>query len=440
MRNIPEKLVNLTEPNLQYYNDQHRFICVAAGRRSRKDLIGVRKLLVDKDRGALELPGHTFIFAAPTRPQAKAIFWEILKRDTKLFQDGSPRETELKIKLKNGSELVVAGLDKPERIEGVTYPPIEAIIITEFPNCKNTIWGDHIRPILSDNNGWAILNGVPEGMNHWYDKCVYAAGGAVPNPSAGKGVFAENADDPEWCFYAWFSADVLPEKEIEAAKRELDERTFRQEYEASFESDAGLAYYAFSDDNKQKCEYNPKINLDIGMDFNVNPMCCVEGHIVDGVFYQHGESVLVNSNTYEMIDHLINKYDLKKNYEGVYDVTIYPDATGAARETNATYTDLQILRKAGFTVRARKTNPTQRDRINSMNSAMRPIIGKPRYYIDPSCRATLDDFAKVQRLADDRLDKDQEEVGKSKVHISDALGYLIDFNFPIKDRNQWRSR
>lgn len=437
MKNLPTKLVNLTEINKQYYDDLHRFICVAAGRRSRKDLIGVRKLLVDPERGAFNLPGHTFIFAAPTRQQAKAIFWATLKKDTKLFQKSRPMETELKIELMNGSLLMVTGLDKPERIEGITFPPIKAILITELPNCKPEVWGEHIRPILSDNDGWAILNGVPEGMNHWYARCLYAAGGSIPNPSEGHGVFVENTDDPEWCFYSWFSADVLPAKEIEAAKREYDEKTYRQEYEASFESDAGLAYYAFSQKNIGECNYNPSINLDIGMDFNVNPMCSVEGHLRDGAYYQHSESVLINSNTQEMIEHIIEKYRLIKNRNGLYDVTIYPDATGAARETNATFTDLQLLRRAGFTVKARKSNPLQRDRINSLNAAMKPMMGTPKYFIDPSCKNTIDDYAKVQRLADGRLDKNQEEIGKSRVHISDACGYLIDYYFPIHKHNLW---
>ena len=56
--------------------------------------------------------------AAPTYAQAKLIFWEELKRDTKYFQSKTPSESELWVKLKNGSEIRVLGLDKPERIEG----------------------------------------------------------------------------------------------------------------------------------------------------------------------------------------------------------------------------------------------------------------------------------------------------------------------------------
>ena len=435
MKNLPTQLINLTPANIRYYNDLHRFICIPAGRRSRKDLIGVRKMLVDPDRGAFHCANQLYIFAAPTHAQAKSIFWETLKRDTKLFQR-KVLETERRIELINGSQLEVSGLDKPERIEGKTYPPVKGILITEFPNTKPDMWNAHIRPILSDNEGFAILNGVPEGMNHWYDMCLFACGGSMPKIVPKVGAYAESG---QWSFHAWHSADVLPDEEIAEAKRSMDERTFRQEYEASFENAEGLAYYAFSQKNIKENKYNKHINLDVGMDFNVSPMCAVEGHIIGDTLYQHGESILVNSNTYEMVTHLINKYNLKKDYNGFYPCTIYPDATGQARESNATHTDLQILRKAGFRVKARKTNPMQKDRLNSVNSLMKPMTGDVRYYVDPSCKHTIDDWNKVQRMADGRLCKDQEEMGKSRVHISDAAGYKIYYNFPIKEADLWSS-
>ena len=393
-------------------------------------------MLVDKDRGAFHVPNSLYIFAAPTHAQAKSTFWETLKRDTKLFQR-KVSETDRRITLINGSQLEVSGLDKPERIEGKTYPPVKGILITEFPNTKPDMWNAHIRPILSDNDGFAILNGVPEGMNHWYDMCLFACGGVMPNIVPKVGAYAESG---QWSYHSWHSADVLPAEEIAEAKRSMDERTFKQEYEASFENAEGLAYYAFNQKNIKDCKYNPKINLDIGMDFNVNPMCAVEGHIKDGAFYQHDESVLINSNTYEMAEHIIRKYNLKKDFDGKYPVTVYPDATGKARESNATHTDLEILRKAGFKVLARKSNPLQKDRLNSMNSAMNPMDGDPKYYVDKRCKNTLDDYPKVQRMADGRLDKDQEESGKARVHITDACGYLINYCFPIRIPDSWGSK
>lgn len=437
MKGIPIKLNNLTKPNLRYYHDLHRFICIPAGRRSRKDLIGVRKMLVDPERGAFnQLPDkpYLYIFGAPVQNQAKAIFWETLKRDTKLFQARVRESSPPTITLTNGSQLMVTGLDKPERIEGITYPPVRGILITEIPNCKPDMWSAHVRPILSDNNGFAILNGVPEGLNHWHDMCLIACGGTLPKLAAKVGAYAECG---QWSYHSWFSADVLPAEEIEEARRTMDARTFRQEYEASFENVEGLAYYAFSDRNIKKVDRKPNMSIDIGMDFNVNPMTSCEGHLIDGAFKQFGESVLINSNTYEIAEHLIAKYNLKRGADGILSATIYPDATGKNRESNARYTDLQILRKAGFKIKAHKSNPLQPDRINAMNSAMNPMEGTPKYFVDPSCKNTIDEYSHVQRLSDGRLDKTQEEEGKPRVHLSDAVGYLISYNFPINELQSW---
>jgi len=434
MKSLPVELIDLTDPNLRYYHDQHRFQCIPAGRRSRKDLIGVRKMLVDPERGAFNCPDSLYIFAAPVQNQAKAIFWEILKRDTKLFQAKVRESSPPTITLINGSQLMVTGLDKPERIEGITYPPVKGILITEFPNTKPDMWSAHVRPILSDNDGFAILNGVPEGLNHWHDLCLIACGGTIPKIEAGVGAYAEHG---QWSYHSWFSADVLSKAEMDEARRTMDARTYRQEYEASFENAEGLAYYAFSDRNIKKVDRQPNVSIDIGMDFNVNPMTASEGHIIDGAFKQFGETILINSNTYEMGEHLISKYNLKRGTDGLLPATVYPDATGKARESNAKYTDLQILRKMGFRVKARSTNPLQKDRINAMNSAMNPIEGTLKYFVDRSCVNTIDEYSHVQRLADGRLDKAQEEEGKPRVHLSDSVGYLISYNFPIKKMKSW---
>ena len=183
-------------------------------------------------------------------------------------------ETERVITLLNGTQLMVAGLDKPERIEGITFPPVKGILITEMANQKPDMWGAHVEPILADNEGWAILNGVPDGKNHWYDMCLIPGQGVIPEVKPIEGAFAKHK---EFSFHAWYSSDVLPARMIERAKRSLDEITFKQEYEASFEGYAGLAYYAFSERNHRECRRIMGLSLDIGMDFNVDPMCCTVG-------------------------------------------------------------------------------------------------------------------------------------------------------------------
>ena len=423
-RYLPEKLRDLTPIQQKYLNDyKHRFIIVSAGRRSRKTLIGRRKLLIE----ALSNPNSMYIEAAPTYPQAKAIFWLALKRETKYFCHRQLDGT-LEVNLKNGTIIKVVGLDKPERIEGMTEHPVRGIHITETPNLKPTVWSEHVRPILSDTNGWAILDGVPEGKNFYYDMALKVCNGAIPKTVPKYGAFKENG---EWAYYSWFSSDVLAPAEIEQARQDLDPRTFRQEYEGSFEGYEGRLYYAFGEHNLKQCEYDPTLPIYIGMDFNVNPMTAVLCHIVGDTVYQFDEFYLIHSNTYQIAEAINEKYPNAVKI-------VHPDSTGRALNSNATLSDIAILENRGFKVQARKSNPPTRDRIASVNSMMMSLGGKVRYYVNPkTCPKTINDFNKVEATPDGRENKEQEKRGL--VHISSALGYLIYYHFPIFGQpNDWQ--
>lgn len=416
-KKLPKRLVNLTAIQNKYRLDNHRFVINPAGRRSRKTLIGKRKVLL----AALRNPGYKYFHGAPTHKQAKDIFWQDLKNETRLFRI-TKSETELVVRLLNGAEIHVIGLDKPERIEGQVW---HGCHITEFGNIKDGAWEENIRPILSDTKGFALLDGVPEGRNFYYDLALYSCGGAIPKTQPILGGYAENPEDYEWAYFHWFSSDVLDEAEIQSAKNHLDERTYRQEYEGSFESYQGLAYQ-FGQHNLSTCEYDQNEIVSIGMDFNVNPMTATLNHIRGDELFQFGEIYLINSNTFEMRDTILEKYKPQQ-------VIIYPDSTGKSEESNATESDLAILKKAGFTVRARSTNPRVKDRVNAMNSMLLSTDKTVRYHINAkNCPKTVNDFNKVERLDDGRLNKKQEDEGLK--HITDAAGYLVAYNWPVKQR------
>src|SRR5262245_52961807 len=217
---------------LAYFNSPHRFNTVPAGRRSGKTERAKRKLVLRGWRAATPWVPR-FFAGAPTRDQAKRIFWDDLKalvgRDMMLDLS----ESDLMIKGLSGVEWWVIGLDKPERMEG---QPWDGGVLTEMGNMKPTAWPMNIRPALSDRKGWCDLEGVPEGRNHYYDL-----------DRAARAQMQALGAASEWGSYSWPSADILPPEEIEAARRDLDELTFQQEYEASFVSFEGRAYYAFNE-------------------------------------------------------------------------------------------------------------------------------------------------------------------------------------------------
>ena len=410
------RLRNLTQIQRDLYQDRHRFIVNPAGRRSRKTLIAKRKVLIH----ALKNKEHKYFHGAPTRQQAKGIFWKELKQYTKPFRTRSPNETELYVTLINGTEIHVVGLDKAERIEGQVW---HGCHISEMGKVKPGVWDENISPVLADTKGFAILDGVPEGRNHYYDLALYACDGALPISVEIKGARHYSINDPEWAYFTWFSSDVLDRIEIENQRRRLDPKTYRQEYEGSFESFEGLAYYTFGQHNLADIKQQPGKPICIGMDFNVDPMTATLGSIDGDEYNQWGELYLKNSNTYEICK-AIKEY--RKHNE---EIIVYPDSTGYARESNATESDISILKQAGFKVRARKSNPYVKDRVNSVNS----FIMNNRYKINPkTCPKTINDFNRRERLDDGRLNKEQEKEGVG--HITDALGYLIHYNFPVIQR------
>ena len=60
---------------------------------------------------------------------------------------------------------------------------------------------------------------------------------------------------------------------LEAARAQLDSRTFRQEFEASFENLTGLVAVSFNDTNiSTEAQDISVLPLLLGVDFNVDPM------------------------------------------------------------------------------------------------------------------------------------------------------------------------
>lgn len=144
---------------IRLVNSRARFKTVPAGRRSGKTELAKRHLV----RSAFIPTGFfpsRFFAAAPTRDQAKRIWWDDLKAMVPLdMRSRAPSESELTIFTNMGSEIVVVGMDKPERIEG---SPWDGGVLDEYGNMKEKAWGENVRPALSDRKGWCWFIGVPE--------------------------------------------------------------------------------------------------------------------------------------------------------------------------------------------------------------------------------------------------------------------------------------
>lgn len=420
---LPPRWTSLRPHDVQtaWMRSPARFNVVPAGRRSGKTERAKRKLVRHTLRGPVgrAYGGKPRYFAAaPTREQAKRIYWSDLKalmpRD--LVVDIS--ETELRIDTKVG-ELQVVGMDKPERIEG---SPWDGGILDEYGNMKAQAWRENVRPALSDRQGWCDMIGVPEGRNHYFD--LYQTAGETDG----------------WARFTWPSADILPPEEVDAARRELDELTFAQEYEASFVSFEGRCYYPFSED--VHCErdlatrYNPTQPLAICFDFNVAPGVAAIVQEFDFGTAVIGEVYIPrNSNTPAVCRKILADWG---NHAG--NVTCYGDATGGARGTAAVAgSDWDIVKDSfrnAWGGRARydvpKANPPERSRVNAVNSRLRASDGTVRLKVDPKAAPNVVRDLEGVTLLEGGSGEIDKKADASLSHISDALGYYIAKVYPVR--------
>jgi len=400
-----------------------RFRVVPAGRRSGKTERAKRYVIA---KASIAVPDSRFFVAAPTRDQAKAIYWHDLKSmiPSRLLAT-TPSETHLSLQLINGAEIHVIGMDKPERIEG---RPWDGGVLDEFANMKARAWGENVRPALSDRRGWAWLIGVPEGRNHYYDLWKYAISGT----------------DPDWAGFTWKSAEILDADEVAAARRELDPLVFEQEYEASFVNFSGRAYYPFNESTHcGRLQYNPAAPIGLCFDFNVEPGVCAivqEQRLPNG---QDGTGVIgevyitTNSNTPAVCRRIAADWG---QHQG--QVRLYGDATGGARgSAKVDGSDWDIIKAElrpvfgeRLSFKVPPANPPERSRINAVNSRLMSADGLVRLMVDPAkAPHVVKDFEGVRTLEGGSGEIDKKAT-PALTHISDAVGYYVEREFPIVKR------
>jgi hypothetical protein len=128
------------------------------------------------------------------------------------------------------------------------------------------------------------------------------------------------------------------------------------------------------------------------------------------------------SNTDEVCDELKRRYPNSR-------IIMYPDPAGRQRKTSAGgRTDISILQNAGFTVQVRNAHTPIRDRVNSVNAKLKNTQGHRSLFVDPKCKQIIDSLEKmVYKPGTSVIEKDGE-----LDHMADAVGYEIDFLFPLR--------
>ena len=400
--------IDLRHAQSEVFFDRTRFRVLVAGRRFGKSYLACIELI----RGAIEKPGEVFFYCAPTYRMAKDIAWKVMKSLVPTAWVASKNESDLKIEFTNGSVIELKGTENAMALRGRS---LSGVVMDEAAFMDEGVWFEVIRPALADKQGWGLFISTPEGTASWfYDLWCYV----------------EQDETGTWkrWSYTTIQGGNVPAEEVEAARAQLDPRTFRQEFEASFENLSGLVAVNFSDENIQVVQDIPNARLLCGVDFNVDPFSACFAVKVDEELHVFDEFNLTGGvTTWDFCDAVIEKYGLERR------IIMCPDPTGAARKTAGVgATDHAIMRKAGFTVSTPKIPWKVRDKITCINTGLFDAAGTRRIKIHPNCKNLIKSLR--TRVYEEGTGLPNKKLGVD--HMFDALGYLCLMQFNLARPNK----
>ena len=394
--------ITLTKPQHKVSSSNKRFRVLISGRRFGKTYLCITEMM----KYATKVKKNIW-YVAPTFKMAREIVWSKLKEILHSFNwIDNINESNLTITIKKtGTKISLKGC---ENYDGLRGSGLDFLILDEFADIDEKAWTEVLRASVSDTKGDVLMCGSPKGYGNWAYR-----------------MYLKGKEDKEWDSFQFttLQGGMVTADEIEQAKQDIDIRTFRQEFEGTFENYSGAVYYNFhpveSVVEKQIDWTKP---LHIGMDFNVDPMSACVGQIEKDKIYFLDEIIIYSSNTDEMVDEIKNRYGTK------IPIFIYPDPASRQRKTSAGgRTDLSILQNAGFKVKVKNKHPAIRDRINAVNSKLKDSNGLRHIFVSKSCKTIVKGLQR--QIYKENTNIPDKEDGFD--HMNDAIGYMVDFLKPL---------
>lgn len=150
--------------------------------------------------------------------------WDYLKHFAAPILKSS-NESELMVELLNGAKIRLFGADNADAMRGLGF---DGVYMDEYGDFKPSVWGNVVRATLSDKQGWAVFGGTPKGKNQFWQ--IYNQASHNSN---------------EWFCLKLTATDsgLLPQSELNAARAQISEDQYLQEYECSFEAAILGAFY-----------------------------------------------------------------------------------------------------------------------------------------------------------------------------------------------------
>lgn len=190
-----------------------RFNVIVCHRRFGKTVFAINEMIKKCMMNQMERGRYAYL--APTYRQAKAIAWDYLKHYSRPIPGVSINEAEMRVDYPNGGRIQLFGCDNPDALRGVY---LDGVILDEYAQMPSSLFGEVIRPALSDRQGFAVFIGTPKGKNAFYD------------------LYQKAGEAKEWftAIYRANETNIISPKELDSAKEIMSHEEYMQEYECSW--------------------------------------------------------------------------------------------------------------------------------------------------------------------------------------------------------------
>jgi len=197
---------------------RHRFGVVVCHRRFGKTYWAINTLI----HAALSTKKKEarFAYIAPYYKQSKQVAWDYFKQFTHMIPGIAYNEAELRIDLPNGARVRLYGGDNPDALRGIY---LDGVVLDEVADMRPNVWGEVIRPTLTDRLGWAVFIGTPRGIDLFYE------------------IYQKAVKQPDW-FARIYRADetgLIADDELARAREEMTEQQYAQEFLCDFNASTG---------------------------------------------------------------------------------------------------------------------------------------------------------------------------------------------------------
>jgi phage terminase large subunit len=200
--------------------DSHRFAVAVCHRRFGKTVAAINQIIKAAVLCGRDNPRYAVV--CPTYTQAKRVAWDYVTQYTRPL-DPKVNISELRVDFM-GRRISLYGADNPDSLRGIY---LDGVVLDEVGDMNPKIWTEILRPALADRNGWALFIGTPKGQNHFKE-------------------LRDRAEtEADWALLEFKASEtnILPETELAAARKEMGDDKYFQEFECSFSAAVEGSYY-----------------------------------------------------------------------------------------------------------------------------------------------------------------------------------------------------